>query len=435
MSIVPPFPRRGGSGASLGSSNNNPVSVEKTDNDVPTGQQSVQFGRDGKNVPNDFHMPAFGIEDIDRAVFTLFDKDIALQVTYQGNTTKVPVIFASGERFALTRRDSPIRDSNNALILPVVSILRENIDFSPNQGGYSTAIAYRNQTEYYVKKRLAESDRDYQNIINKMHLKNQDNVATTGHFIDTSDISPGAIARADTIASRRNRGNLSFLDRAGKVGIESNLGNNIFEIIQMVYPTFVTITYNVTFWVQYIQQANQVMEMLLASLDQKNQIGLTTAKGYELVIFFDETFSQHNNFDDFSDTERIIKYSFNVNVPGYIVANQPEGESSPFKSFYSAPQIDFGYYDTHDQVIKREGQEYSKKNNDRFILNEVSSEADIDPHYLERGQSSEEVAYFVEDPFSGTSKLKYGRVKLRNQRAGETVVGPAIVKKIDNQSE
>ncbi len=28
---------------------------------------------DGNNVPDDFHFPSIGIEDIDRAVFDLFD--------------------------------------------------------------------------------------------------------------------------------------------------------------------------------------------------------------------------------------------------------------------------------------------------------------------------------------------------------------------------
>ena len=59
----------------------------------------------------------------------------------------------------------------------------------------------------------------------------------------------------------------------------------------------------------------------------------------------------------------------------------------------------------------------------------------MDDSILERGQSSAEVAVLVEDPFSNKKDIKYGKVKLRNQRAGETVVGPAIVKKIDNQSE
>ena len=90
---------------------------------------------DGSNAPDNFDIPSIGIEDIDRAIFELFDKEISFEVMHQGTLQKVPVVFAAGERFALTRRKNPIRDKNNTIILPVISIMRNDIDFSPDQGG------------------------------------------------------------------------------------------------------------------------------------------------------------------------------------------------------------------------------------------------------------------------------------------------------------
>ena len=75
---------------------------------------------DGNNAPVDFDIPSIGIEDIDRAIFQLFDNKISFEVSHKGTLQKVPVIFASGERFALTRRKNPIRDSENTLILPLI---------------------------------------------------------------------------------------------------------------------------------------------------------------------------------------------------------------------------------------------------------------------------------------------------------------------------
>jgi len=45
--------------------------------------QKIEWGREGANVTNDFNIPEFGIEDMDRAVFNLFDKDLNFEVTYQ----------------------------------------------------------------------------------------------------------------------------------------------------------------------------------------------------------------------------------------------------------------------------------------------------------------------------------------------------------------
>ena len=121
---------------------------------MPTKREKVIKSFEGDNPPEDFDFPSFGIENIDRAVFELFDTKLNFQVTQKGESKKVPVVFAAGERFALTRRKNPIRDKNNALILPIISIMRNDIDFSVDQGGKKTAISFREQPTYYIKKRL-----------------------------------------------------------------------------------------------------------------------------------------------------------------------------------------------------------------------------------------------------------------------------------------
>ena len=72
--------------------------------------QKVPTGREGDNVP-DFSIPAAGIEDVDRAVYDLFNEQIPFQVVQRGKqgaltqpargateaAVRVPVIFATGE--------------------------------------------------------------------------------------------------------------------------------------------------------------------------------------------------------------------------------------------------------------------------------------------------------------------------------------------------
>ena len=137
---------------------------------------------DGDNVPDNFDFPSIGIENIDRALFNLFDKQLSFETSAKGVAKKVPVIFSTGERFVLTRRKKPIRDRNNTNILPLISIQRQNLDLGPNQGGKNTAISYRAQPNYVIKHRLSEKDRAFQNLINKQNIKNQDNVASRSNF-------------------------------------------------------------------------------------------------------------------------------------------------------------------------------------------------------------------------------------------------------------
>ena len=72
---------------------------------------------DGSNAPEDFEFPSIELEDIDRAVFDLFDSQIRFEVEDNGKSKKIPVIFSTGERFALTRRKDPIRDMNKEVPL------------------------------------------------------------------------------------------------------------------------------------------------------------------------------------------------------------------------------------------------------------------------------------------------------------------------------
>ena len=264
---------------------------------------------EGENVPEDFNIPEMGIEQTDRAVFDLFDKKLAFEVIINNKATHVPVVFAAGERFALTRRRQPIRDKNNALILPIISIHRESINHSPDQAGYGTPISFRDQQSYVVRRRLDSSDRDYQNIINKQALKNQKNVTSRANF-GASDISPGNTAKPGTIASRRNLGNLSFLDHSGPY-IDSKVGNNIFEIITIPYPSFMVIEYEVIIWAQYMQQMNQIVQHLMSRFDgQGHEFEIETREGYKLVAYVKSPFSTGDNFSEYSNEERIIKYSF-----------------------------------------------------------------------------------------------------------------------------
>ena len=65
---------------------------------------SVSTGLEGSNIPDDFDIPSCTIEDVDRSIFSLFDKELPFSYKHKSGTRRAPVIFASGERFAVLRR-------------------------------------------------------------------------------------------------------------------------------------------------------------------------------------------------------------------------------------------------------------------------------------------------------------------------------------------
>jgi hypothetical protein len=386
---------------------------------------------EGDNPPEDFDFPSIGIEDIDRAVFKLFDAKLNFQTTQKKESKKVPVVFASGERFALTRRKNPIRDKNNALILPLISIIRNDIDFSADQKGKGTAISFRNQPSYTIKKRLSKKDRNYQNVINKIGLTNQKNVSSRRAFV-LNDIVPGNVAKNDEQASRRNGNNISFSSQAGLINLDASLGNNIFEIIDIPYPEFIAITYEVTFWTQYIQQANQMMETLIFNFDgQGQEIAMKTDTGYELIAFFETSFTNASNFDNYSDDERIVKNSISLTIPGYILNPKNPGLPNLARSYFSAPTIDFGYQEPFAKIVENNQPERKKDMFKKNVLQDLTNPLEEN----KRGDLSPVIEERIVNPFTGEETIQFSKIRHRNQRKGETVGSSLIIKDIENQNE
>jgi len=387
--------------------------------------RKIDSGYEGA-VPEDFNIPASGIEETDRALFDLFDNRLAFQVKIKDQSKKVPIVFSTGERFALTRRKHTIRDKNNAIILPIISIHRTSIDHSPSQGGYGTAISFRDQQDYIVRKRLDPRDRDYQKIVNKLRLKSQHNVADRGNFA-RSDIFPGSVSKAGRLASRRNLTNLSLMgDPSGNL-LRNDIGDNIFEIITLPYPMFMTLNYEITFWTQYMQQMNQIMEIFFSQFDGQDEGFLIESKtGHTYVAYVKGPFNTEDNFSDFSSDERIIKYTFNMSIPSYLLAPRNDGQPSPFRKFYSAPQIEFGYVQTSTQVSVVDENPDAVVNYNKFVLSDVQ---DLNVHGEApgmRGQGDERLLETIVDPFTGKKTERYVRILTRNQRAGETVASSRI---------
>lgn len=389
----------------------------------------VDFKNYDKPVTEDYSIPEAGIEDIDRAVFDLFDKDISFEVLSNNELIKVPVVFAAGERFALTRRKNPIRDNNNTLILPLIAISRNNVDFSNGQNGRGSAITTRDQTGYVVKKRLSDHDRDYQNIINKFGIQNQDNVSSRKNFLGSA-VTPGNGANPGTVASRRQNNNLRF-SKSGLITLSNeSISNNIFEVIQIPYPIFLTIDYNVVFWSQYMLQMNEMQETFLSNmLGQSEEFVIKSTKGYEYVAKSSTSFNSEFNFSNYTDSERIIKASINLKVSGYILNSQNPGIPNQIRSFISSPIIDFGYYDTTATITKESNGIDNKRDMNNFILSDIISEVDI-------GNNDEPVIQEeIINPFTGKKTISYSKILTSDQRSGETVASNLIIKNIDNQYE
>ena len=392
-------------------------------------KEQLKKGYEGFNVPDNFSFPSCGIEDVDRALFELFDKRLAFEIKVNEQTTKVPVVFAAGERFALTRRQKPIRDKNNALILPLIAIKRGQIGFKTEADAGGTAISFRQNTDYIIRKRLDSRDRDYQNIINKLSIKNQDNVTSRGHFIDNS-VSPGYGTIPGTSTSRRPGSGLAF--GSGKLGfaLENNISNNIIEVITIPYPVFIQLNYEITFWTQYMTQMNQLLETLLIKTDgQGREFLLTSNKGFQFTAFLVGTFGSSDNFENFSGTERVIKYTFSIRVPAYILSPNHPGVSTPYRVFHTAPDILFDDYEISQQVAVPPPKIHAADKINSFIL------TDTEVLNEDGSVKTDRDALQVQTVVNESGRRVYEKLVTRSIRPGEKINTSRVIRQLEETKD
>ncbi|MHA2021418.1 MAG: hypothetical protein ACW96N_06865 [Candidatus Thorarchaeota archaeon] len=295
-------------------------------------------GYEGASAPEDFTIPACTIEDVDKAVHKLFDKEIPLYYLIGKETRRIPVIFATGERFAILRRKQPLRDENSVVILPLISIMRTGVDQKPGIGN-----GPQQTLPQVIKRRLSKEDPRYQKVLNKLGFESQYDLESGASPGTTRAGSPKGVdgTRRRTFAidgDLKNSGNV----------LRSRLNNNLVETIEIPPVKYYQATYEITVWTQYTTQMNDVLSAIMSSYTNMHQreFRLETDEGYWFVGYVDSAFSPGNNFDEFSTEERIIRYSFNLAVVAYLIEPDIPGRPVGIRSFVSAPTLDFVVEDT-----------------------------------------------------------------------------------------
>ena len=434
---------------------------------------SRSTGYEGNNVVEE-EIPSCTIEDVDRTMFNLFNDEIPLYYKHKRDSKRIPVIFATGERFAILRRKRPLRDKSGTLILPLISIMRSGIDqdvsrgMGPGQGGPIT-----------IKQKLSEKDPKYQQIINHLNLKNQDNLNTLSHFTNENrklDSLPG------TVASRGTSSKTPLSALQGKL-LKPNLNKNITEIWELPPVKHYNATYEITFWAQYTQQMNDMLSTVMSSYqdNRRRTFRLETPEGYWFVAYVIGAMTPGNNYDDFTDNERIVRYSFNIEVPAYLVIPQFPGAPAAIRRYVSAPTISFDVTSTSNLANTRKGAIPSMQPG-AYILEDLATESDPlpagtvaesivanalipgnntrlpgaatatrDSRQILEGKSAElrpEVVSTigttktsdsgtllmktVKDPFTGEPIKQVFKIKVRNERKGETVLGGVVADDLEN---
>ena len=416
------------------------------------GQQPLPTGYPDAGVTSDFVVPSVGLEDVDSAIFNLFDKEIPIQIdeTSSSGMKKVPVIFAGGEKWAMLKRNKPLRDKSNTLILPLITIGRAGFSQTSTEDLVGRGINQKTG-EIVISRRLDKSDRGYQNLINRTSLQGQQNLAVTPIDAFMGQLSTkGNIGDFSEDPTVRSGGLIS--------GRKSNIGN-VYETIVIPSPQFITVTYDVIVWTQYTHHMNQVIETIISSyLPQTQGWRLDTPKGYWFIANVDDgSFATETNFEDMSQGERIIKQKFSVKVPAFILASSAPGVPIAAKKYVSVasvsfdvgltgksvsankspvqqdPPVDDPFLGSDDPTLPtaenaRRGRSSDQRKYDNLRPFTGGEIEDSDPALssFPRGTKPGMYTKFVSTDAAGKQSTQYIRIVNKNPFTGETTYAPGV---------
>lgn len=429
---------------------------------------SRRLGYEGQNVAPDEHLPSCTIEDLDRALFNLFNDGIPLFYKFENDLKRIPVIFATGERFAVLRRKKPLRDKVGAIILPLISIMRTGID-------QQSTLGPGEEGPLIIKKQLSPEDPVYQRLVNSRKLVSQAGTSHPSHAVP----GKGNGTKDGKLATRRQADSSDEETRSGAL-ISATLGANIFEIIEMPPPKFYSASYEITFWAQYTQQMNDMITAMMSTYHNNHarQFRVESDKGYWFVATVDNVINAGTNYEDFTDEERLVRYSFTMTVPGYLIMPNYPGSPHGLRKYVSAPEISFDSFQVSGAPVDLLQGGVASADVSSYILNDFmmadeplpgqavaasgvastlktagvtrpgAAVANVDnrPSGMKskRGadvpkkittsvggysktDGTQQVLKISYDPFTGKKITKNVRVKTRNRKKGETVYGEGVM--------
>lgn len=237
------------------------------------------------------YMTPSTIETIDYAVYDWLNEDLNIFATTNKGWKKTPIVWASPER-AKFRDDKEARDKDGILILPVISVERQNIS-----------------------KEISKRGRFYSPMQKISDLKD-------GEYVVSRRINQEKTSNFATKDAFRNRRPSATPDR----NKPRNNKKVVYETISIPIPTYMELNYNIVVQTEYQQQMNEILSTFLASRRPgPDNYFKVQRDGHQYEAFFDPSYNVTNNISNLEEDERTYQTNMSLRVLGYIFSPDENG--------------------------------------------------------------------------------------------------------------
>ena len=222
--------------------------------------------------------PEVTLMDMDSAIISYFDEVIQPSVDDNGENTKVPIMYASPERWKAIKRDGFMRDKKRQIITPVIAYRRTSIE--KDQSIPQDKLDANNPNLFYTFEKKFSQENRYDNFSTQIGLLPQR------------------------------------------------------EYYNVMLPDYVTLQYDFIIWTSYIEQMNKIVERVVYSDG--------AYWGHPDKMRFRTSIDTFTDATEVSDAERIVRTNFTVTLRGYLLPKGNFDHRSTTQKFLTPKKVIFG---------------------------------------------------------------------------------------------
>ena len=245
---------------------------------LPRKQRVLNRGYLYSRSDEDIKNPEVTLMDMDGAIMSYFDDVIKPSVEDNGENVKVPVMYASPERWKSIQRDGFIKDKKRQTITPVIVYRRTSIakdDMVPQD-----KLDANNPHQFYTFEKKFSDINKYSNFKSQIGLLPQK------------------------------------------------------EYYNVTFPDYVTLTYDFIIWTSYIEQMNKIVERVVYSDG--------AYWGHPDKMRFRTSVDTFTDATEIGDTERLVRTNFTVTLRGYLLPKGNFDHRSTTQKFITPKKVIFG---------------------------------------------------------------------------------------------
>ena len=293
-------------------------------------------------MPDKQILTDFTLADADEMVFNYFDSVNPFFVESKSGIIKVNIVLAAGERWKLARKTG-FRDDLGKLILPLASIHRTGLGRTATMFGQGATF-------------------------NEVTVKRQ--------------ISPKTSQLKNAAKNRKYNKNTQ----------------PIFDVYTIPAPKTIKMSYAITIWTQFQTQMNECVESFFNGNLHPLDFYIPSESGFWMVGSIEEdSIQDESNKDEFTEEERIIKYTIPFTTYGHIMTNLADKNKGIKKYSSGTSKVQFKLAEPTSIQFK------SKEEIDNFFSD---NSANIRYEQILSGFSQQSVKDLVVDKLLETKKNK-----------------------------